>query len=48
MGISTNLDEAKVLLASADAANNQVLNLNEFMDLIFSQNDALNVDLSKL
>ena len=48
MGIKANLDESKVLLASADAHNNQILNLNEFMDLILSTNDALNVDLSKL
>ena len=35
MGISANVDEAKVLLASA-SANKKALNLNEFMDLIFS------------
>ena len=35
MGITTNVDEAKVLLASASASK-QALNLNEFMDLIFS------------
>lgn len=48
MGIKANLDEARVLVASADAQNHQRLFLNEFMDLILSQNEALNVDLSKL
>lgn len=48
MGIKVNMDEASVLLVSADQDNNNVLNMNEFMDLIFSQNDALNVDLGKI
>eukprot|EP00349_Pseudokeronopsis_sp_Brazil_P011574 CAMPEP_0202978720 /NCGR_PEP_ID=MMETSP1396-20130829/85062_1 /ASSEMBLY_ACC=CAM_ASM_000872 /TAXON_ID= /ORGANISM="Pseudokeronopsis sp., Strain Brazil" /LENGTH=47 /DNA_ID= /DNA_START= /DNA_END= /DNA_ORIENTATION= len=45
MGIKVNLDEAQVLMLSADQDKNNVLSMNEFMDLIFSQNDALNVDL---
>jgi hypothetical protein len=45
MGLKVNPDEAKVLLISADQDKNNILNMNEFMDLIFSQNDALNVDL---
>lgn len=48
MGIKVNLDEAAVLLASADQDKNNLLYVNEFMDLIFSQNDALNVDLAKI
>jgi hypothetical protein len=48
MGIKVNLDEASVLMASADQDNNNLLSMNEFMDLIFSQNDALNVDLAKI
>ncbi len=47
MGLKVNLDEAQVLLISADQDNNDVLSMNEFMDLIFSQNDALQVDLGK-
>ena len=45
MGLKVNLDEAQVLLISADQDKNDLLSMNEFMDLIFSQNDALNVDL---
>ena len=48
MGIRVNLDEASVLVASADQDTNNVLSMNEFMDLIFSQNDTLNVDLAKI
>lgn len=48
MGLKVNLDEAQVLLISADQDNNNALSMNEFMDLIFSQNDALNVDLAKV
>jgi len=46
MGLKVNMEEAQVLLTSADQDKNNNLSMNEFMDLIFSQNDALNVDLS--
>lgn len=36
MGLKVNLDEAQVLLISADQDNNNQLSMNEFMDLIFS------------
>jgi len=48
MGIKVNVDEANVLLVSADQDKNNVLSMNEFFDLIFNANDAMNVDLSKL
>jgi hypothetical protein len=48
MGIKVNLNEAQVLVASADKDRNQLLNMNEFIDLIFSPNDAFDVDLGTL
>jgi len=36
MGIKVNIDEAQVLLISADQDKNNKLSMNEFMDLIFS------------
>jgi hypothetical protein len=46
MGLKVNTEEAQVLLISADQDKDNTLSMNEFMDLIFSKNDALNVDLS--
>ena len=37
-----------MLLASADVNNDGVLDLWEFHDFIYSTNDALDVDLSKI
>jgi Ca2+-binding EF-hand superfamily protein len=48
MGISINEQEAQVLIASHDHEGNGRLAVEEFMDLIFSTNDNMNVDLSKL
>ena len=48
IGISINIKEAKVLVASANKSNTGALNLNEFMGLIFDQDDKLNVDLALL
>lgn len=48
MGLKVNIDEAQVLLISADSNQDSMLSLNEFIDLIFSTNDALNVDLTQL
>lgn len=36
MGININMDEAKVLLASADKDESNDLGMDEFMDLIFN------------
>jgi len=48
LGISTNTQEARVLMASHDHAGQQRLTMEEFMDLIFSTDDNMNVDLKKL
>lgn len=48
MGLKVNLDEARVLLVSADQDQSNTLSMKEFMDLIFSENDALNVDLDRV
>ncbi|KAL4473602.1 hypothetical protein ABPG74_022466 [Tetrahymena malaccensis] len=48
MGININFDEARVLIASADIDKSGDLSLNEFMDLIFNNNDILNVNLKEL
>eukprot|EP00826_Nyctotherus_ovalis_P047116 TRINITY_DN5378_c0_g1_i15.p1 TRINITY_DN5378_c0_g1~~TRINITY_DN5378_c0_g1_i15.p1 ORF type:complete len:702 (+),score=188.58 TRINITY_DN5378_c0_g1_i15:221-2326(+) len=48
MGISINVQETRVLIASHDHEGNGRLTVEEFMDLIFSTNDNMNVDLSKL
>eukprot|EP01022_Parablepharisma_sp_SALTPOND_P002130 TRINITY_DN1087_c0_g1_i1.p1 TRINITY_DN1087_c0_g1~~TRINITY_DN1087_c0_g1_i1.p1 ORF type:complete len:796 (-),score=97.69 TRINITY_DN1087_c0_g1_i1:2456-4753(-) len=48
LGISINTQEARVLMASHDHTGNQKLNMEGFMDLIFSANDNMNVDLSKM
>lgn len=48
LGLNINLDEARVLVASADEDRSGDLSLDEFMNLIFNDNEALNVDLGKL
>lgn len=47
-GININLDEARVLVASADHDRSNDLNLDEFLEMIFTDNEALNVDLKKI
>ena len=47
-GININFDEARVLVASADQDRSNDLNLDEFLELIFTDNEALNVDLRKI
>jgi hypothetical protein len=47
-GLNLNVDEAKVLVASADRDQSGDLALDEFMDLIFNDNDAMNVNLKSL
>jgi hypothetical protein len=46
--INVNFDEARVLLASSDKDGSNDLALNEFLDLIFNEKDALNVNLKAL
>jgi hypothetical protein len=48
LGIKINEDEARVLLASADSNGDNLLAVDEFIELIFSRNDAINIDLSKI
>lgn len=48
MGININSQEAQVLMASHDHNANQKLTMDEFMDLIFSSDDNMNVNLSKI
>ena len=48
LGININIDEARVLLASADMDGSNDLGLDEFLDLIFNDKDALNVNLKAL
>ena len=48
LGLNLNFDEARVLLASANRTSSGVLNLDEFLDLIYNKDDVLNVDLESL
>eukprot|EP01022_Parablepharisma_sp_SALTPOND_P014822 TRINITY_DN205_c0_g3_i4.p2 TRINITY_DN205_c0_g3~~TRINITY_DN205_c0_g3_i4.p2 ORF type:complete len:880 (+),score=100.64 TRINITY_DN205_c0_g3_i4:6240-8879(+) len=48
LGISVNVQEAQVLMASHDHNGNQKLTMDEFMDLIFSNDDNMNVDLTRI
>lgn len=48
LSIPININETRVLIASSNTRGNETLNIEEFMHLIFSDNEALNVDLSKL
>lgn len=45
MGLQVNIDEARVLVASADMNKSGNLTMDEFMDLIFNDKDAFNVNL---
>lgn len=47
-GINMNLNEARVLVASADHDRSNDLNLDEFLEMIFTDNEALNVDLKQI
>lgn len=46
MGININIHEARVLVASVDSDKSGDLSLDEFMQLIFNDNDNLDVNLS--
>lgn len=48
LGLKINFDEARVLVASADRRNSQSLCLDEFLDLIYNKDDAMNVNLANL
>mmetsp|Transcript_32344 Transcript_32344/g.55993 ORF Transcript_32344/g.55993 Transcript_32344/m.55993 type:complete len:753 (-) Transcript_32344:1174-3432(-) len=48
LGIQLNMDEAKVLLATANKSMTGNLSLDEFMQLIFEDSDKLNVDLAAI
>lgn len=43
-----NLDETRILVASADKKRNNTLNLDEFLELVFSKNDALDINLKHM
>jgi Ca2+-binding EF-hand superfamily protein len=45
LGLNVNLDEARVLVASSDKDGSNDLAIEEFLDLIFNEKDALNIDL---
>jgi len=48
IGVQVNLDEARVLLATANKSMTGVLSLPEFLELIFDDSDKINVDLSAI
>jgi hypothetical protein len=48
LGITINKDEAHVLLVSSDLNGDGRLDLEEFHELIYSTNDALNIDLGSI
>ncbi len=49
LGHKVNMNEARVLLASANNKNNNKLSLDEFLELVYNDKDTpLNVNLSKI
>ena len=48
LSIPINYNETRALIASSNTRGTETLNLEEFMHLIFSDNPALDVDLTKL
>jgi len=48
LGLTINYDEARVIVASADRNGNNTLQLEEFLDLLYNNNDALNVNIAKM
>lgn len=48
LGMQINIDETRILVASADKKKNNTLNLDEFLELVFSKNDALDVNLKHM
>ena len=43
-----NIDEVRVLIASADIDRSGDLNLDEFMNMIFNDNEAFSVNLKEM
>jgi len=48
LGLNMNFDESRVLLASADKNESGTLTIDEFLDLVYNKDDALNVNLENL
>lgn len=49
MGLKINNNEANMMLMCIDENGDMKVTLNEFLDLVFTQNDALsNLDVSKM
>lgn len=48
LSIPINYNETRALIASSNKRGTETLNLEEFMHLIFSDNEALKVDLDKI
>jgi len=48
LGLNLNVDESRVLLASANKSGTGFLPLDEFLDLVYNKDDVLNVDLDQL
>lgn len=48
MGINCNMAEAETLIASSDKNFSGSLNLNEFLDMVYNINDALNTNPPEL
>lgn len=48
LGIKVNINEARVLVASVDQDFSGSMGLDEFMDLIFTDSDTLEVDLTQI
>ena len=48
LSIPINYNETRALIASSNTRGTETLNLEEFMHLIFSDNEALKVDLKKI
>ena len=49
MGLKVNKDEAQMMLIAIDENGDKKVSLNEFLDLVFTHNDALSsLDMSKM
>ena len=48
LGLNLNIDESRVLLASANKNSTGALQMDEFFDLIYNKDDILNVNLDAL
>ena len=49
MGLKVNRDEAEMLVLCIDSDGNERVTMNEFLDLVFTQNDGISkLDLNKM